>query len=176
MKISMTCAQRLWRSNKNGTEAMNTSKNNIFIGLWPECCYLVGEINLWWWQRIKIWWWSWGSQLGKLFPVGEWANVWLVVGLPQQGNPLDCCATSQLVLATLKNLFLILTWRLVNKATTQTKKPSKWVAENPTEYIFFIKIVWFKIPNAFCQLTRTILLWPFVSHPTRCKWLWLKIE
>ena len=41
---------------------MNTSKNNIFIGLQPEYCYLVGQINLWWWW--------WGSKLGKLFPGG----------------------------------------------------------------------------------------------------------
>ena len=33
MKISMTCVQRLWRWNKNGTRAMNTAKNDIVIGL-----------------------------------------------------------------------------------------------------------------------------------------------
>ena len=36
------------------TRAMNTAKNDIFIGLQPEYCYLVGEINLWWLQRKKI--------------------------------------------------------------------------------------------------------------------------
>ena len=42
---------------------MNTAKNDIFIGLQPEYCYLVGEINLWWWQKIKIvWWGEWGGR------------------------------------------------------------------------------------------------------------------
>ena len=36
------------------TRAMNTAKNDIFIWLQPEYCYLVGEINLWWLQRKKI--------------------------------------------------------------------------------------------------------------------------
>ena len=42
---------------------------------------------------------------------------------------------------------------------------------------FFNKIAWFmSFANVFCKLTRIILLWPFVSHPTTCKWVWLKIE
>ena len=46
---------------------MNTAKNDIFIGLQPEYCYLDGEINLWWWQRIKIgWWWWWGVHWGAI--------------------------------------------------------------------------------------------------------------
>ena len=63
----------------------------------------------------------------------------------------------------------ILTWKLVNRGTTQTKKTSNWVTENPTEYIFFNKILWFTMSNAFCKLIRNIPLWPFVLHPTRCK-------
>ena len=46
---------------------MNTAKNDIFIGLQPKY-YLVGEINLWWRQRIKIWWWWWGGE-GSLLGV-----------------------------------------------------------------------------------------------------------
>ena len=139
---------------------MNTAKHDIFIGLKHDYCNLVEEINLWWWQRIKIKW--WGKQRRvvfweEFFQVGEWA-------------------TPQLVLETFENLFLILTWKLVNRATTQIKKPSNWVTDNPTEYIFFNKIFWFMMSNAFCNLTSTSLLWPFVLYPTRGKWLWLKIE
>ena len=35
---------------------MNTAKHDIFTGLKHDCCNLVEEINLWWWQRIKIKW------------------------------------------------------------------------------------------------------------------------
>ena len=46
---------------------MNTAKNDIFIGLQPEYCYLAGEINLWWWQRIKIgWWWRGAVYCGAI--------------------------------------------------------------------------------------------------------------
>ena len=34
--------------NKNCTGAMTTAKNEVFIGLLHETCYLVGGINLWW--------------------------------------------------------------------------------------------------------------------------------
>ena len=33
---------------KNGTRAMTTAKNKVFIGLLLENCYLVGEMNFWW--------------------------------------------------------------------------------------------------------------------------------
>ena len=41
---------------------------------------------------------------------------------------------------------------------------------------FLNKILCFLMSNGFCKLIRTILLWPFVLYPTRCTWLWLKIE
>ena len=66
-------------------------------------------------------------------------------------NPVDCCVTLQLVLATLENLFLTLTWKLLNKSTTQTKKLSNWVAENLTEHIFFNKILRFMMSNVFSK-------------------------
>ena len=71
------------------------------FGLWPKYCYLVGEINLWWWQRIKIRWWWWGSLLRAIFPGGGMSKFLANGGLRQQGNPLNCCATPQLVLPTL---------------------------------------------------------------------------
>ena len=107
----------------------------------------------------------------EFFQVDEWANFRLVGEFLSKENPVNFCATPQLVLATIGNLFLILTWKLVNRGTTQTKKPSKWVAENPTEYSFFNKILWFMLSNAFCKLMRTSLLWTFDLDPTRCKWL-----
>ena len=33
---------------KNGTRAMTTAKNKVFIGLLLENCYLVGEMNVLW--------------------------------------------------------------------------------------------------------------------------------
>ena len=53
------------------TRAMNTAKNDIFIGLQPEYCYLVGEINLWWLQRKKFSGGRGGVYLGNF---SKWAN------------------------------------------------------------------------------------------------------
>ena len=110
---------------------MNTAKHDIFIGLKHDYCNLVEEINLWWWQRIKIKWWGRQRRVvfwEEFFQVGEWA-------------------TPQLVLETFENLFLILTWKLVNRATTQIKKPSNWVTDNPTEYNFSIRF-----SGLWCQM------------------------
>ena len=41
IKISMNCVQRVQNGNKNGTGAMATTKNEIFIRLEHENCYLV---------------------------------------------------------------------------------------------------------------------------------------
>ena len=43
IKISMNCVQRVQNGNKNGTGAMATTKNEIFIRLEHENCYLVEE-------------------------------------------------------------------------------------------------------------------------------------
>ena len=41
---------------KNGTRAMATAKNKVFIGLLLENCYLVREMTFWWGKGgIKIW-------------------------------------------------------------------------------------------------------------------------
>ena len=42
IKISMNCVQRVQNENKNGTGAMATTKNEIFIKLEHENCYFVG--------------------------------------------------------------------------------------------------------------------------------------
>ena len=42
IKISMNCVQRVQNENKNGTGAMATTKNEIFIKLEHGNCYLVG--------------------------------------------------------------------------------------------------------------------------------------
>ena len=42
IKISMNCVQRVQNENKNDTGAMATTKNEIFIKLEHENCYLVG--------------------------------------------------------------------------------------------------------------------------------------
>ena len=82
---------------------MNTAKNDIFIVLKHEYCYLVGEISLWWWQRIKnlvVRGVGGGAGGGEevsgeeFFQVREGANFWLVGGIPQQGNPVNCCDTT----------------------------------------------------------------------------------
>ena len=36
------CVQRVWNENKNGTGAMDTAKNEVFIGFKHEICYVVG--------------------------------------------------------------------------------------------------------------------------------------
>ena len=92
----------------------------------------------------------------EFFQVEGWPNFWLVGESLRKKNPINCFATLQLVLATLGNLFLILTWKLVNRGTTQTKKASNWVAGNSTEYIFFNNILWFIMSNAFCKLIRLV--------------------
>ena len=54
---------------------MNTAKNDILIGLNHEYCYLDGEINFWWWQRIKIWCGEGGEVYWEeFFLVEEWAS------------------------------------------------------------------------------------------------------
>ena len=55
---------------------MNTAKNDVFIELRPEYCYLVGEISLWWWRKIKIWWWWQGreSTWGEGGDFSWWGN------------------------------------------------------------------------------------------------------
>ena len=64
IKISMICVLKEYeiKTNKNGTGTITTAKN-VFI-------FLLGWIDFWW-EGIKIWW---GG--------GEWANFWLVGGLP----------------------------------------------------------------------------------------------
>ena len=104
---------------------------------------------------------------GQSFIQSFWGTI-LVGRIAQQGKP--CRLLCYSAVGTCNSLFLILTWKLVNRGITQTKKTSNWVAENPTEYIFFNKILWFMMSNSFCKLIRTILLWPFVLHPTG---LWL---
>ena len=42
------------KKKKNGTRAMTTGKNEVFIGLLLENCYLVGQMNFWWRGRGEI--------------------------------------------------------------------------------------------------------------------------
>ena len=61
--MSIISVSRIWNQNKNGTGAMNTAKNDVFV-------FLLGWIDFWW-EGTKIWW---GG--------GEWATFLLVGGLP----------------------------------------------------------------------------------------------
>ena len=114
------------------------------------------------------------SPWGEFFQVGEWANFWLVGENPPARKALS-------VVVLLPSLYLqqfIFDTHLKTgkQRYNSNQKTSNCVAETPTEYISFNKILWFMMSNDFCKLIRTILLWPFVLHTTRCKWLWLKIE
>ena len=160
---------------------MNTAKNDVFIELRPEYCYLVGEISLWWWRKIKIWWWwrGWESTWrgGRFFLVGEWANVWLVRGLPQQGKSCRLLCYSAVGTCNIGE-FTFDTHLKTGKQRHDSNQGTKqmcWLKIQQNTF-FFNTILWFRMSNAFCKLIRIILLWPFVLDPNRCRWLWLKIK
>ena len=46
--MSIISVSRIWNQNKNGTGAMNTAKNDVFV-------FLLGWIDFWW-EGTKIWW------------------------------------------------------------------------------------------------------------------------
>ena len=43
----MTFVYKVYEDQKNGTSAMTTAKNKVFIGLLLENCNLVGETTFW---------------------------------------------------------------------------------------------------------------------------------
>ena len=59
---------------------MTTAKNEVFIGLLQENCYIVGGMNLWRGKQ-KI---GGGNLLGGLFVVGE---GWVNFGQSGEGTP-----------------------------------------------------------------------------------------
>ena len=149
------CVQRLWSYNKNDTIAMNTAKNDVFLELRPEYCYLVGELSL----------------------VGEWANVWLVRGLPQQGKSCRLLCYSAVGTCNIGE-FTFDTHLKTGKQRHDSNQGTKqmcWLKIQQNTF-FFNTILWFRMSNAFCKLIRIILLWPFVLDPNRCRWLCLKIK
>ena len=68
-KLAWSVFQKSMKLNKNGTGAMTTAKNDVFI-------LLLGWTDFWW-EGIKIW-------RGG----GEWPNFWLVGGLPHPPPPV----------------------------------------------------------------------------------------
>ena len=54
---------------KNGTRTMTKAKNNVFIGLLLENCYLVGEMNFWWMEDKNLL--TKKSNAERIFPGGR---------------------------------------------------------------------------------------------------------
>ena len=62
----MTFVYKEYEDKKNGTGAMTTAKNKVFIELLLENCYLVGGMNFWWGDKNLMR----NSTGGSIFPGG----------------------------------------------------------------------------------------------------------